>query len=68
MVFEVTETEQAGDMEHLRNIVDYYREQGFRVALDDMGSGHSSLNLIHRLRPNFIKLDMQFVRGVHGDP
>ncbi len=38
IVFEVTETEQAGDVEHLRNIVDYYRERGFRVALDDMGS------------------------------
>lgn len=68
VVFEVTETEQAGDVEHLRNIVDYYREQGFRVALDDLGSGYSSLNLIHRLRPDLIKLDMQLVRGVHGDP
>ena len=68
VVFEVTETEKAGDIEHLRNIVDYYREQGFRVALDDMGSGYSSLNLIHRLRPDFIKLDMQLVRGVDDDP
>jgi EAL domain-containing protein (putative c-di-GMP-specific phosphodiesterase class I) len=68
VVFEVTETEQAGDVEHLRNIVDYYREQGFRVALDDMGSGYSSLNLIHRLRPDFIKLDMQLIRGVDDDP
>jgi EAL domain-containing protein (putative c-di-GMP-specific phosphodiesterase class I) len=68
VVFEVTETEKAGDVEHPRYIVDYYREQGFRVALDDMGSGYSSLHLIHRLRPDFIKLDMQLVRGVHDDP
>ena len=58
VVFEVTETERAGDVEHLRNTVDYYREQGYRVALGDMGSEYSSLNLIHRLRPDFIKLDM----------
>lgn len=68
VTFEVTETEKAGDIEHLKNIVDYYREKGFKVALDDMGSGFSSLNLVHRLRPDFIKLDMQLTSGVHGDP
>jgi EAL domain-containing protein (putative c-di-GMP-specific phosphodiesterase class I) len=67
VVFEVTETEKAGDVRHLSNIIDYYRELGFKVALDDMGSGYSSLNLIHQLRPDFIKLDMELVRGVHGD-
>ncbi len=68
VVFEVTETEEVADTEHLKNIVDYYREKGFRVALDDMGSGHSSLNLIHHLRPDFIKLDVQLIRGVDSDP
>ena len=68
VVFEVTETEQVADADHLKNIVDYYRERGFRVALDDMGSGYSSLNLIHRLRPDFMKLDMQLIRGVDSDP
>ncbi|MBA2442814.1 MAG: EAL domain-containing protein, partial [Rubrobacter sp.] len=53
VVFEVTETEEVGDPEHLRSIVSYYRNQGFRIALDDLGSGYSSLNLIHRLRPDF---------------
>ncbi|MDP9456689.1 MAG: EAL domain-containing protein [Actinomycetota bacterium] len=68
VVFEVTETEEVADTEHLKNVVDYYREKGFKVALDDMGSGYSSLNLIHRLRPDFMKLDMQLIRGVDQDP
>ena len=68
IVFEVTETEEAGDVDHLKNIVDYYRDSGFRVALDDMGSGYSSLNLIHHLRPDFIKLDLHLVRDVDKDP
>lgn len=68
VVFEVTETEEVADTDHLKNIVDYYRAKGFRVALDDMGSGYSSLNLIHRLRPDFMKLDMQLIRGVDSDP
>ncbi len=68
VVFEIVETERAHDPTHLRRILDYYRGAGFRVALDDVGSGYSSLNLIHLLRPDILKLDMELVRNVHADP
>ena len=68
VVFEITEAENAGDVGHLKNIVDYYRGRGFRVAIDDVGSGYSSLNLLHQLRPDLVKLDMDLVRGVADDP
>ena len=68
IVFEIIESDQFHDIAHLRRIVDFYRSAGFRIALDDMGAGYSSLNLIHQLRPDFIKLDMELTRGVHEDP
>lgn len=68
IVFEVIESERAADVGHLQRILAFYREAGFRVALDDIGSGYSSLNLLHQLRPDFVKLDMNLVRGVHADP
>jgi len=68
VVFEITEAEDAEDVGHLKNIVDYYRGRGFRVAIDDVGSGYSSLNLLHQLRPDFVKLDIDLVRGVADDP
>lgn len=68
VVFEIVETERAHDPAHLRRILDYYRDAGFRVALDDVGAGYSSLNLIHLLRPDVLKLDMDMVRGVDRDP
>ena len=68
VVFEIVETERAHDPVHLRRILDYYRGAGFRIALDDVGSGYSSLNLIHLLRPDVLKLDMELVRGVDSDP
>jgi len=68
VVFEIVETERAHDPQHLRKILDYYRNAGFRVALDDVGSGYSSLNLIHELRPDLLKLDMELIRGVDLDP
>ncbi len=67
IVFEVTESEKITDLKHLQNILTYYRENGFRVALDDLGSGYSSLNLIHHLRPDFLKMDMELVQGVDQD-
>ena len=45
-----------------------YRQAGFRVALDDLGAGYGSLNLLSQLRPDFVKLDMKLVRDVHLDP
>jgi EAL domain-containing protein (putative c-di-GMP-specific phosphodiesterase class I) len=67
VVFEVTESERIQDQGHLRGILDYYREAGFRIALDDLGAGYASLNLLHQIRPDFVKLDMELVRDVDTD-
>lgn len=68
VVFEVTESEQVRDVEHLCTILDYYRSHGFSTALDDLGAGYSSLNLLSRLKPEFMKLDMALIRDVDTDP
>lgn len=68
IVFEVIESEQIADAEQLRTILDFYRQNGFRVALDDVGAGYSNLNLVHQLRPDFIKLDTELTRDVHKEP
>ena len=68
VVFELTETEGADEVCALEALTDHCRNEGFRLALDDVGSGYSSLNLIHRLRPDFIKLDSELIRGVERDP
>ncbi|MDF5711594.1 MAG: EAL domain-containing protein [Nostoc sp. S4] len=67
VVFEVVESDNPQDLAHLKAVIEYYRDTGFLVALDDLGSGYSSLNLLHQLRPDFIKLDMQLIRDVHQD-
>lgn len=67
IVFEVVESNRVEDLDHLRKILDVYREAGFLVALDDFGAGYSNLNLLHQLRPDFIKLDMSLIRNVHQD-
>ena len=68
IVFEVTESDEIKDAAHLKNILDFYRKSGFRVALDDLGSGYASLNRMAKLRPDFVKLDIGLVRDVDHDP
>lgn len=67
LVFEVVETEQVEDIDHLKSILDYYRSRGFRYALDDVGEGFSTMQMLQELKPNYMKLDMKFVQGVAGD-
>jgi EAL domain-containing protein (putative c-di-GMP-specific phosphodiesterase class I) len=47
---------------------DHRRNEGFRVAVGDVGSGCSSLNLIHRPRPDSTKLGTELARGAERDP
>jgi diguanylate cyclase (GGDEF)-like protein len=67
VIFEVIESDNAQDIDHLNGVLKYYRDAGFLVALDDLGSGYSGLNLLHQLRPDFVKLDMGLIRDVHKD-
>ena len=68
VIFEVVETVHVDDPDRLVDILAHYRQAGFRVALDDVGAGFSSLNLLVRLRPDIIKLDKALIRGVDRDP
>lgn len=66
-VFEVVESEYVEDIEHLKNILKYYHEKGFAYALDDVGEGFSTIDLLVELKPNYMKLDKKYVQGVSND-
>jgi EAL domain-containing protein (putative c-di-GMP-specific phosphodiesterase class I) len=66
IVFEATEGERVRDPDHLRNILEVYKRQGFKTAIDDFGAGYAGLNLLAEFQPDIIKLDMALVRGIEG--
>ena len=41
------------------------REQGARLAADDLGSGYAGFRHLVRLQPDIIKLDISLVSGIH---
>jgi len=63
VIFEVVETEKVVDSNHLSSILNEYRKSGFRVALDDVGSGFAGLMLLADLNPDLIKMDRELVQG-----
>jgi len=68
LIFEITEDEEVRDRAHLRGIIDEYQRCGFRVALDDFGSGYSGLSLLADLPVDHIKVDINLVRNLPSRP
>jgi diguanylate cyclase (GGDEF)-like protein len=63
---EVTETsvlELGPSVENLRRL----RDHGVRISLDDFGTGHSTLSLLHDCPVDELKLDRSFTGGPEGD-
>jgi sensor c-di-GMP phosphodiesterase-like protein len=67
IILEVTERDEFTDMAKAAAVVSELREFGFRVAIDDVGVGHSGLCLIKGLGANIIKIDKIFVDTITGD-
>ncbi len=56
IVLEITERESIADQGRLRLVLASYREHGFQFALDDIGEGHSTLELLAGAVPEYLKI------------
>jgi EAL domain-containing protein (putative c-di-GMP-specific phosphodiesterase class I)/GGDEF domain-containing protein len=68
VVIELTEDYPTVDFRFVHESLMLYRSMGFRVAIDDLGEGFASLRLWSELRPEYVKADKHFVRGIARDP
>lgn len=67
IIFEITEKNSVEDYKSFRRVLDNYTSQGYKIAIDDAGSGYSGLKLLAETRPQFIKMDMDLVRNIDKD-
>lgn len=58
---EITESVILDDMEYAINTISELHDRGFRIAMDDFGSGYSSLNILNKLSMNVLKIDKEFL-------
>jgi len=68
IVFEITERDSLLAVEDLRPRIDALRQLGYRVAIDDMGSGYSGLNALASILPDFVKFDRELIQSMHKTP
>ncbi len=64
VIFEITEKTAIEDYTNFRKALDNYKSQGYKIAIDDTGSGYSGLRLLAQSYPHFIKVDMELIRGI----
>lgn len=61
---EVTESAYTENSDLLINVTNRLRDLGFKILMDDFGSGYSSLNMLKDIRVDLLKIDMKFMEGV----
>ncbi|MDD5307862.1 MAG: EAL domain-containing protein [Deltaproteobacteria bacterium] len=65
---ELTESSIMRNADETQRTLRALREHGIRIAIDDFGSGYSSLHRLRSLPIDLLKLDRAFVRNVASDP
>lgn len=63
LYFEITESAYMNDQKKLTERIQMIKNLGFKIAMDDFGSGYSSLNSLKDIPIDVLKLDMGFLRG-----
>ncbi|WP_256761250.1 EAL domain-containing protein [Cohnella sp. WQ 127256] len=66
-VFEVMESEPLDDP-RLIDVFDTYRSEGVRLALDDVGTGFATLDVVDRLQPDYVKIDRRWISQCENNP
>lgn len=64
LLLEITESAYTDNSTQIIETVNTLRERGFKIEMDDFGSGYSSLNMLTSLPIDALKLDMKFIRGI----
>jgi EAL domain-containing protein (putative c-di-GMP-specific phosphodiesterase class I) len=68
VVLEVTERGSLSTISDMPDRVAALRTLGYRLAIDDMGSGYSGLTAFTSILPDFVKFDRELTQGAHGTP
>jgi diguanylate cyclase (GGDEF)-like protein len=67
VVFEITERTAIIDKKTFLASINHYRKQNYVIAIDDVGTGYSGLNVINDIKPDIMKLDKYLIRDIDKD-
>ncbi len=61
---EITESMVMDDLDQMSNVLNQLKDLGVGLAMDDFGTGHSSLTCLHRFPLDVLKIDRSFINSV----
>jgi EAL domain-containing protein (putative c-di-GMP-specific phosphodiesterase class I) len=67
LIFEITETAASENAAAARRFAEGAARLGCQLALDDFGTGFGAMTYLKTLDAHFLKIDMDFVRGLPFD-
>lgn len=66
VVFEITEKSAISNMNFFKTSIKALRKMGFSIAIDDVGTGYSSLEVLSQLEPQYLKYDRSLIIDIHN--
>jgi len=64
VIFEILETDIITDFEVVLSFIEHIKSFGCQIAIDDFGSGYSSMENILKLKPDYIKIDGSLIKEI----
>ena len=67
IIFEITERSEIKNFPAYCRTLNALRKRGFKIAVDDVGSGYSSLGSIAEIEPDYAKIDIALIQGINAN-
>ncbi len=67
LIFEITERDTVKNTKLIEKFIKELKQDGFRFAIDDFGSGYSSFHYIKMFSVDYLKVDGEFIRHLAGN-
>jgi diguanylate cyclase (GGDEF)-like protein len=64
IILELTERYKIRDQQKFAESIEFYRQAGFVIAIDDLGAGFAGLSMLARIQPSIVKIDRFIIDGI----
>ncbi len=64
IILEITEESAIHNYNLFKQSIAYYKDRGYRIAIDDFGAGHGGLKMLSIIEPDFVKIDRHFISNI----
>lgn len=68
IILEITERSEIRNFQAYCKTLNMIKSLGFKISVDDVGSGYSSLGSIAEINPDYAKIEMSLVQGIDASP